>query len=399
MASWPFLLDGDKAFTMKVAIIGVVPESIYNFRGDLVRRIMAAGHEVVVLTEPCNDIQRDNIRSLGVSHSEYYVKRTSSNIANDIKTFFSLLKILYKEKPDKSLCYTVKPVIWGGLASALIKSEYYALVTGLGYAFHSKSLRGKLTAMIVKLLYKISLSFSKKVFFQNPDDRQYFVSSMLVNEGNAVIVNGSGVNTDHYSIASFPSGGMHFLCIARLLGDKGLRELYAASKKIKAKWPGCRFLLLGGVDTSPDAIPEHEVMAWSDEGSLEYLGTRDDVRDVIKNCHVFILPSYHEGTPRSVLEAMSMGRPIITTDTPGCRETVIPGDNGFLVAAKDADDLASKIERFILDPGLCHTMGVASREIAVNKYNVNKVNDVMMQEMQLDDVRSHYDSHWSRPQI
>ncbi|WP_458526270.1 glycosyltransferase family 4 protein [Onishia taeanensis] len=368
---------------MKFAIIGVVPESIYNFRGDLIRRILASGHEVLVITGPCTDVQRVKIHSMGVLHDEFFVKRTSSNVFHDVLTFLTLLKILHREKPDKTLCYTIKPVIWGGLASAIVRSDFYALVTGSGYALNNNSPKGRFTAYIVKFLYSKALFFSRKVFFQNPDDRELFVSMSLVDPVKTVVVNGSGVNVDYYDVASFPSGDMTFLCISRLLGDKGLREFYSASKQIKEKWPGCRFLLLGGIDTSPDAISEHEVMAWDSEGALQYLGTRDDVREVIKNSHVFILPSYHEGTPRSVLEAMSMGRPVITTDTPGCRETVIDGSNGFLVSAKDADDLAAKIMRFIENPDLVYIMGAASRELAVKKYDVEKVNDVMMKEMRL----------------
>lgn len=371
---------------MKIAIIGVVPESIYNFRGDLIKRMISEGHDVIVFTEPCSDLCKEKMRSLGVAHRVYYVRRGSCNFLHDLATFVSLFKLLYEEKIEKSLCYTIKPVIWGGLASALNRLKFYALVTGLGYSFHSETVKGRLVGIVARRLYRLSLAFSEKVFFQNTDDMYFFVSNNIVGEGKPVLVNGSGVNLKHYEQAHFPVGDIVFLCVARLLVDKGLREYYAAAKIVKNRHPHCRFLLVGAADPSPAAIPVDEVLGWNEEGSVEYLGTKEDVREVIKECHVYVLPSYHEGTPRSVLEAMSMGRPIITTDTPGCRETVVPPRNGFLVPHKDVDALAMAMESFVNNSNLIHGMGSESRKIAVDKYDVEKVNDLMMMTMSLDSV-------------
>ena len=194
------------------------------------------------------------------------------------------------------------------------------------------------------------------------------------------VVSGSGVDVTGYSVAPLPDKPC-FLLIARLLGDKGVREYAQAAQLVKTVYPEVVFRLVGWIDDNPDAITQRELDQWVDSGLLEFLGRLDDVRPAISGCSVYVLPSYREGTPRTVLEAMAMGRPVITTDAPGCRETVIDRDNGFLVPVKDVQALADAMIKMIDSRGLVSKMGERSRQIAETKYDVHKVNALMLEGM------------------
>ena len=221
--------------------------------------------------------------------------------------------------------------------------------------------------------------------FQNPDDESLFRKlNILSAHANTCVVNGSGVDVSQFNVAHFiESAAPRFLLIARLLGDKGVREYVQAAKQVKQHYPDTQFDLVGWIDTNPNAITQAELDQWVAAGVLNFLGRLNDVRPAIRDCSVYVLPSYREGTPRTVLEAMAMGRAVITTDAPGCRETVVDGDNGFLVPIKDADALAQAMLRFIEKPDLSIQMGQRSRIIAEDKYDVHKVNEKMLKRMEL----------------
>jgi glycosyltransferase involved in cell wall biosynthesis len=288
-------------------------------------------------------------------------------------------------KPFFVLSYTVKPVIYGILVAYLLGiPKRFAMITGLGYSLQDTQNRNILSA-IIGFLYKSVLNRSSKVFFQNPDDESYFRQRGFINPAtHTLVINGSGVDLDHYKYCLPPKNSTVFLLIARLLGDKGIREFVSAAKKIKIFHPDAIFQIAGWVDENPNSITQAEVDAWVDEGLIQYLGYVDDVRLILSGCDIYVLPSYREGTPRSVLEAMAMGRPVITTDAPGCRETVVDGDNGFLVPVKDVDALVDAMQKFIYDPSLIILMGARSREIAEKKYDVHKVNAVMLNAMGIE---------------
>jgi glycosyltransferase involved in cell wall biosynthesis len=231
-------------------------------------------------------------------------------------------------------------------------------------------------------MYRFALRRSECVFFQNPDDRNLFLELGIVPEqACTVVVNGSGVDVSRFALMPVPRGPVCFLMICRLLGDKGVREYAAAAERVRVAHPEARFYLAGWIDENPDSIEQRELDEWVKRGVIEFLGKLDDVRPAIERCAVYVLPSYREGTPRTVLEAMSMGRAIITTDAPGCRETVVDGQNGFLIAPRSVDALVASMERFIEDPELAVRMGGVSRKIAESKYDVHKVNEVMMRGM------------------
>ncbi|WP_180187055.1 glycosyltransferase family 4 protein [Acinetobacter sp. YH01012] len=368
--------------------------SVLNLRGKLLDDIQNKGYEIHIiapnLEESTSDLKR--LESRGYKVHEAFIQRTGTNPVADVKTLFSLYKIIRFVRPDYVLAYTIKPVIYGLLAAWLAKVPYrFALIPGIGYAFQNVDQGTSRTFFqkAVHLLYKQALSHTNKVFFQNPDDYNLFNSLKLIGKSTfPIIVNGSGVHVDEFPLVELPRNNkgdlkISFLLIARLLGDKGIREYAEAAKIIRNSYPDVDFHLVGWIDTNPTAITKRELDTWIKENTITYWGKLDDVRPVIAQSSVYVLPSYREGTPRTVLEAMSMGRAIITTDAPGCRETVVHGENGFLVEVKSVQSLVEAMKQLIEKPELIDKMGKSSREIVLNKYDVRLVNNHMIKEMGL----------------
>lgn len=371
---------------MKVfLLVASYADSIVQFRGPLIDALLAAGVKVHVAAPAVkrNASVYGELTRRGVLVHEFPLARTGMNPLSDARSMIWLFRLMRAIRPEWVLAYTIKPVIYGMLSARAARvPQRHALITGLGYSFQEgpEGGRGRVRWLVQKL-YGLALQGAGKVFFQNPDDEALFRSEgILPARARSRVVNGSGICTRSYSVAPL-ADSPRFLLIARLLGDKGVREYFAAASLIKKRYPQAAFQLVGWIDENPDAISRDELDAWVSSGVVEYLGKLEDVRPAIEACTVYVLPSYREGTPRTVLEAMAMGRPIITTDAPGCRETVINGDSGFLVPVKAVEDLAQAMEQFILDPALARRMGQRSREIAVEKYDVNKVNAVMLEEM------------------
>lgn len=378
---------------MKFLIIASHPVSVLKFRGHLIQALKNKGYEVHIaapLFESYPEIVI-KLQSLGYNIHDVSMQRTGTNPLADAKTLKSLYTLMRDIKPTYVLAYTIKPVIYGTLAAwAANVPHRFALITGLGYAFQQVEETGKRSYFqkIIHELYRQALSKTDKVFFQNPDDLNLFKQLKLTNNKTpTAIVNGSGVDTSEYNITPLPISNkqpeIRFLLIARLLADKGIREYANAAKIIKTKYPEINFDLVGLIDSNPTAISQQELDEWVDEGLLNFWGRLDDVRPAIAASSIYVLPSYREGTPRTVLEAMSMGRPIITTDAPGCRETVVDSYNGYLVPVKSVDGLVKAMQEFILNPDLISTMGNASRKIAEDKFDVHSVNNVMINEMNL----------------
>jgi len=368
---------------MKVLLIAGFADSVIAFRGDLIRALQANECEVHVAV-PGLGSSPATIEALakrgGVPHDIPLV-RTGVNPLADLRLCWWLYRLMRQLKPGLVLGYTIKAVVYGTMAAWLAGVPgRYALVTGLGYGFTGA--RRNVLTKVIRFLYRCALGKAHKVFFQNPDDERLFRALRLLPPSvPSVVVNGSGVDVVSYAMRALPDGPPVFLMIGRFLGDKGVREFAAAARRVRSSEAGARFRLAGWIDTNPDAIDQSELDAWIADGTLEFLGKLGDVRPAIAASTVYVLPSYREGTPRTVLEAMAMGRPIITTDAPGCRETVIDGENGFLVPVKSVDALVRAMLKFTEDPDLATRMGQRSREIAEDKYDVNKVNAVMLREM------------------
>lgn len=361
-------------------------DSLITFRKSLIRALINQGLVVHVAAPSLleNKQVMAELNQLGVIAHTIPMQRTGMNPLADLKALFALWRLMQKIKPDYVLGYTVKPVIYGSLAAWLAGvPKRFALITGLGFAFiDEEGQRSKIRA-IVQRLYRIALGRCDHVFFQNPDDQALFKKlNILAPEAKSTVVNGSGVDTTQFNVAPLAStGALRFLLIGRLLGDKGVREYVRAAELIKQQYPEIQFDLVGWVDVNPNAVTESELDEWVQAGTINYLGRLSDVRPAIENCSVYVLPSYREGTPRTVLEAMAMGRAIITTDAPGCRETVIEGDNGYLVPIKDAKALADAMIKFIENPKLISEMGQRSRLLAEQKYDVHIVNQQMLKGM------------------
>lgn len=248
---------------MKVIVIGALPSSLLNFRKALILDLISKGHEVVTAASGATSAEVQAIEKLGVRYIDFHVERNGLNPVSDIKTYWRLRKIFKVEQPQVILAYTIKPVIWGGIAArAVPNSKFYALITGLGFAFQRGGFRRNLLRLLACKLYKFALLNAPKVIFQNRDNKGEFLSSNIITVEQSACINGSGVDLGRFSICEFPSNGFKVLTIARLLGEKGLREYAAAAKEIKKTFPNVVFQLVGPEDPSPDGIPIEEVNEW-----------------------------------------------------------------------------------------------------------------------------------------
>lgn len=351
--------------------------SLINFRGSLLEALVARGWRVTAAAPSMDDV-KDRLEAIGVSAVETPLARTGMNPLADLAYYRSLIELIRSEKPDVVLAYTAKPVIWGTLAARAIGvSRVVAMITGLGYAFTSPirpSFKHRAANLAARLLYRLALPRADHVLFQNPDDRELFENLGFTPGPDRVgVTAGSGIDLRQFP-PSPPPEQPSFLMLSRLLAAKGVREYAIAARRLKARYPNVDIRLAGPFDHGVDGISYAELTEWT-EGGIAYLGDLGDVRPALAAAAVYVLPSsYREGTPRSVLEALATGRPIITTDTPGCRETVIDGKNGFLIAPRDASGLENAMEHFILDPSLIVPMAAASLDLARRKYDVNHVN-------------------------
>ena len=378
---------------MKFLMICSFLPSVLNFRGKLLEAIADRGFEIHIMAPDLKSFPDETakLRDLGYHVHWIPMHRTEANPIYDIKALLVIYRMIRKIHPNYVISYTIKPVIYGMLAAWLAKVPHrFALITGLGYAFQNvESGKRSIFQRLVHGLYAQALKYAEKVFFQNPDDLKLFQQMQLLNVNKlTVVVNGSGVNVQDFNVMPLPVNEQgivkaSFLLIARLLGDKGVREYAEAARIIKAQYPETEFHLVGWIDDNPSAISQVELDTWIENKTLNYWGKLSDVRPAIAASSVYVLPSYREGTPRTVLEAMAMGRAVITTNAPGCRETVSNGVNGYLVAVKSVDDLVQAMQYFIKDPQLIAYMGQHSREIALNKYDVHHVNQHMMSEMKI----------------
>lgn len=378
-----------------ILVIGGNIHSLVHFRGDMIKKMLSEGHKVFAMA-PETDLEgekdalmthsvSDKLQAIGVPYFPIPLNRTGVNPLRDLYSLVYLIWKIHELKPEVVLSYTMKPAIYGSVAARIAGvRNTFSMITGLGYVFMGVTWRQKMLCKIVSFLYRIALGFNQKVYFMNPDDLELFVKrKILSGTEKAVLINGSGVNVDHFYLAEPRTDKVVFLIIARLLWDKGVREYVDAARIVKKKYPTACWKIVGPYDNNPSAVSRSDILRWQQEEIIEYMGATEDVRSYIAESSVYVLPSYREGTPRSVLEAMSMGRPVITTDAPGCRETVVDTVNGFLVPVKDSESLAKAMEKFIQNKDLIVTMGAKSREIAEERYDVNKVNLSILQTLDL----------------
>ncbi|MDC3416606.1 glycosyltransferase family 4 protein [Aquibacillus salsiterrae] len=368
---------------MKIAVLSSHTSSLFWFRMDMMKDFIENGHTVIALGSEPEAEWKKKFEEYNIDYRQLYVERNGMNPLKDLKTLRSLYTFMKKERPDKVFAYQAKTVVYGSIAAKLNGvSEVYPLIAGLGSIFRGEGFKNKIVKTIMKIEYWAACKCSKKVFFQNQDDKNEFIQNGLVKDKKTVIINGSGVDLEKFKPTQFPEEPA-FLYIGRLIKDKGIKEYLEACKEVKVKHPKVRCLLVGPFDSNPSALKPDELKPYIENGVIEYFGEQRDVRPFISQCSTYVLPSYHEGTPKTVLEAMAMGRSIITSDAPGCRETVIEGLNGYLVKVKDVKGLTNKMEYMISNRGICKNMGQESEKIAREKYDVKVVNQSIIQTMGL----------------
>ena len=374
--------ENDKTILIMAGLAG----SLLNFRGHLLREMVARGWQVHACAPEFSDEEIARLSEIDVQPHVVALQRAGLNPFQDLAYLWRVLVLCRRLKIDACLAYTIKPVIFGLLGAWFAGvNRRYALITGLGYTFSEHVRQASWFGRLVQCLYRISLARCQRVIFQNPDDLSLFSELGLVPPNvPTTVVNGSGVDLEYFKETAFPAGPISFLMICRLLGAKGVRVYAEAAIRLHLEFPEVECRLAGWSDNNHDAVSQDELNAWQRDGAIKFLGKLADVRPALGEAIVYVLPSYYrEGTPRTVLEAMSIGRPIVTTDAPGCRETVIEGLNGYLVPIKNSKSLLDAMRKFVVDPSLALKMGKQSRAIAAEKYDVHLVNEAMLMAMEL----------------
>lgn len=371
-----------------VAIVTSLAFSVANFRGPLVLRLIEQGIRVYALAPDYDDATRAAVRALGAEPVDISLERTGLRPGRDLADTVRLARTLRRLRPDLVFCYFIKPVIYGTLAAWLAGVRHrYALVAGLGYVFtpdgSRETARRRALRMAASGLYRTAFRLCRRVFLQNEDDLETLCGGGLLPHAKAVLVSGSGVDLACFRPTAPVLSPPTFVLVARLLREKGIVEYVEAARRVKADHPEAVFLLLGEVDSNPGGLSRDEVQGWAETGVIEWPGHVSDVRSWLARSSVFVLPSYREGKPRSTQEAMAMALPVVTTDAPGCRDTVDEGVNGFKVPVRDARALEAAMRRFIDRPGLIGLMGRESRRLAEERFDVHRINIGMLEAMEL----------------
>lgn len=371
-----------------VALITVHAPTLIGFRAQLIKTLHSQGVRVFGLAPNFDEHTRAAVKALGAIPIDCPMSRTGMNPVIDLVNTWKLAMLLRNLRPNITLGYFVKPVIFGSIAAWWARvPRRYAMVEGLGFVFTPGvggfSFGRRVLKRLVMILYKVGFSAANRVIFLNPDDQAELVAAGLLPFDKSFLLGGIGVDLNQWPKLPSVMAPVTFLFVARLLREKGIETYANAARVVKKQYPKVRFIILGGLDDNPGALNQRDVQAWVDEGILEWHG-HVPVQPWMKQTSVFVLPSfYREGVPASTQEAMASGRAVITTDAPGCRETVVEGDNGFLVPVRDPKALAQAMCKFIEQPELIASMGARSRQMAEEKYDVHNVNAVMLREMGL----------------
>lgn len=364
------------------ALITSHAPSLLNFRAPLIRALVARGIHVLALAPNFDEGSRAAVLAMGASPIDCPMDRTGINPLRDALNTWRMLLLLRRLQPDVMLGYFVKPVIFGSIAAFLAGVPLrIAMVEGLGFVFTSTgkalSFKRRLLKYLVLALYRAGLLCAHKAIFLNPDDRDELLAAGTLRKEKAFLLGGIGVELEHWRLLPSPIEPVTFLLVARLLREKGIEDYASAACIVKQRYPNARFVLLGGLDDNPGALTEADVRAWVAEGILEWHG-HVPVQPWMELASVYVLPSYREGVPVSTQEAMAAGRAVITTDVPGCRQTVVENVNGFLVPPRCPQALAEAMFRFIERPDLITSMGKSSLLMAQEQFDVQKVNARLM---------------------
>lgn len=333
------------------------------------------GYDVTIVCEYTG--ASDKIRNKGLKTIDLPINKAGTNIKDEVKTFFFLYRLFRREKPDIVHLVGLKTMLWGSLACRLAGVRaMVSAVCGLGVLFDEEHAQSFMTRSILKVLRITHHKKRLAVIFQNNDDKKIFLDAKIMKEQQCAFTNGSGINLHNYDYTPEPTDGpIKIIFTARMVEDKGTLVLIDAAKKLEAEYRGkIQFLLCGGLDTNPNGITKEMLESRCDGDYIQWLGHRKDVLELLQQSHIMAFPSwYREGLPKSVIEAEAIGRPVVTTDSVGCRDTVVDGKNGFMIPIKDADALAVALKKLIDNPELRQTMGRNAREFAVSRFNINDV--------------------------
>ena len=371
-----------------IAFIGTVASSFYGFRADLIRALLKKGHKVYAFTSEYTTEDLKKIEQLGAIPVTYNLNRGGLNPLADIFTTYELAKKIKEINPDLVFSYFSKPVIFGTLAAKIAKvPKIIGMLEGLGYTFTDQpnglSSKTKLIKAIQVFLYKLALPKLDQLILLNHDDKTDLLINNDIEVKETYILGGIGLDLNQYKYSpATKTLPIQFLFIGRLLKEKGIHDFIAAAQIVKQKFPQTTFTVLGGIDEANlGALTQGELTQYIDQNVIDYPGHVENIAEWIKQSHVFVLPSYREGLPRSTQEAMAIGRPVITTDVPGCRDTVIDGVNGFLVPRWNPQALAEKMIYFIEHPEQVRMMGDQSHKIAIEKFDAEKVNQRLLERL------------------
>ncbi len=365
----------------KILILANHYNTLRIFRRELIKKI-AETHEVVISIPECDSENRQILESYGARVVFTPFDRRGTNPVQDIKLLSEYIKLIKRENPDKILTYTVKCNIYGAMAGKLTKKPVVCNITGLGTPFFKGGIQGK----IVAFLYRISVNKAEKIFFENVGDRDTLVTKKIINGAQTFVLPGAGVNLTEFSPLPYPEddGVTHFLFIGRVMEEKGVDELFAAMRRLKADGEHFTFDFIGWYEENyKDTVEQMQK-----EGLLTFYGFQNDVRSFIEKCHCSVLPSWHEGMSNTLLESAASARPLITTDVHGCKEAVEDGVNGFSVPVKNEDELYKALEKFINLPySQKIQMGQKGRQLVEKKFDKNKVVELTLKEANIDTAR------------
>lgn len=363
---------------MKIGFLTGHAPSVYMFRLDCMKYLQANGFEVAVLAPEPPEEWEQAFEQHGISYTQVALSKNSTNPFSDISAYFDIKKKLKAIQPDIVFCDHAKMIIYGLLAAKRLKiKNRLVMMGGVGSVLRDppEGLKRKLVKLLLTIEYRVSLPLADRIFFQNEDDFQLFESYHMAKRSQAVMVPGSGINLERFPYTPMPDNH-DFLFVGRLIRDKGLMEYMQAGRTLRKSIPDAKLHVIGYFDANQTMLSISDLQPYIDDGTVIFHGKQDNVLPYLQQCFSFVLPSYHEGTPRSVLEALSVGRPVITTDAPGCRETVINDKNGFLVPVKDAQALADAMLQLCRHPKLTQEMAKASRAYAESKFDVNIVCEI-----------------------
>ncbi|MBU2996737.1 glycosyltransferase family 4 protein [Cellulophaga baltica] len=367
----------------KIMVMGSHPKSLVHFRGDFIKNLVDNGYEVFGAAPDIDDEVENKLNSLGAKTAGFELERTGLNPFMDLKSINNIKKILIDNEIDLLFPYSIKPVIYGSIAAAKLNIPVISMISGLGYTFSGASTKAKLLQKVTQTLYRKALKTNHTVIFQNRDDYQLFLDKNIIAKSKPVdFIGGSGVSLDkyRYRVNEKVTDNIKFMFVARLIKEKGIDMYVNAAEKLKGTYTNAEFHIIGEPDNTPSGISIDRINELVKKDVIVYHGRQNNVEEHLYKNDVFVLPTYYrEGIPRSCLEATSVGLPLITTNTPGCKETIVGNnENGILIPPKNEKALVDAMEAFLKNPSMLKEMGIKSRQLAEEKFDVNIINAVLL---------------------